>query len=635
MKVNANLYYRQHKFNLFVEESEGWGKIVDYLICCCCCCEGDERSSESGGDNTIILSNGDSNTDNGSNINNNSAARDVRAIIGTFDLDPNRVLDVTLDVLEWELKCLVDRQYSNGGDTNHNVTSWTVQTVQSTLQSIIHNNNSKINALLSIIRDLDGQHGHRAVAHLLGFKYRYYTRGKERVVAKNDKAGDKSTTTTNNKNDKATTTTTTNTSTNNKAISSYPTSLHLCAAFLCTQGILEIHDLLPHILLASSSSTPEKHSLLTQYSTHCQEKVTKLKKMGVISLNKKSSDKDDGDVDEDQGDPFVNDAVVGIFRSILMVGSWEEATAFLANAAVGEFKDVVMKGDALTLEKMMKNVVLAACSLSDGVALDVCGWVSWVVGNHLQGDDNGGMELEDLSGMLLDPLACLVGSGKIRLSQSLYVKLCRMYQVKLAAKKTSEDSKELEEAMIDTETMAVLATFLVPSLSLFPPNPDLSRELWHVLQLLPHIIRYKLYSAWRHPALEKGVLRSMLPKDIKAGNFPKPLDCIESEIKTSIEAKSIMKRISKENIEDRTVPLPSGGTTKEIGKGRQLSEASHNNPLVVFSYILNQIESYDNMILLMVDAFRYVTSLGLDVIGYCLLLSLGGVDDGKNRTKSE
>jgi hypothetical protein len=38
------------------------------------------------------------------------------------------------------------------------------------------------------------------------------------------------------------------------------------------------------------------------------------------------------------------------------------------------------------------------------------------------------------------------------------------------------------------------------------------------------------------------------------------------------------------------------------------------------------------MILLMVDTFQFVTALGLDVIEYCLLLSLGGGDNGKNWT---
>jgi THO complex subunit 2 len=71
--------------------------------------------------------------------------------------------------------------------------------------------------------------------------------------------------------------------------------------------------------------------------------------------------------------------------------------------------------------------------------------------------------------------------------------------------------------------------------------------------------------------------------------------------------------------------------------GRQLAQTSHNNPLVVFTDILDKIESYDNMILMMVDTFQFITKLGLDVMGYCLLVSLGGGEDvgQKNRTKSK
>ena len=59
--------------------------------------------------------------------------------------------------------------------------------------------------------------------------------------------------------------------------------------------------------------------------------------------------------------------------------------------------------------------------------------------------------------------------------------------------------------------------------------------------------------------------------------------------------------------------LVNGKEWKVLEKGKD------NNPIVVFSYILNQIESYDSMILL--DAFQYGTALGLNVIGYCLLFS--------------
>jgi THO complex subunit 2 len=231
--------------------------------------------------------------------------------------------------------------------------------------------------------------------------------------------------------------------------------------------------------------------------------------------------------------------------------------------------------------------------------------------------------LEELSAVLVGALACLVGSGKIRLNQPLYMTLCGLYRSKLTIMKQNEDDsfREVDESSIDANTFAVLSSFLLPSLSLFPSDPSLSRELWSVVQLLPYTVRYKLYASWRSPSLEKGALRSMTAQDVKACNFPKPLHCIESEIQTGIETRSIVKRLSKKNIQNN---------------GPDLSKVSHNNPLVVFSYILNQIESYDNMILMMVDTFQFVTALGLDVIGYCLLMSLGGGDDGsgkRSRTK--
>ena len=568
MKVNANLYYRQHKFNLVVEESEGYAKLIGCLV----------GSNGVGGLSTAGESGG----------SGSSTAKDILALIGAFDLDPNRVLDVTLDALEWELKCLVDNYVKSAKSSSAG--EWTVDIVRDALRN--KTPNTKIDALLSIIRELDGSTP-RAVVHLLGFKYRYYGRGKDKKSASSPTAAPSG---------------------------QYPNSLYLTTAFLATQNIFDIHDLLPHLL------DKKTHNLMDLYQSYTTETVTRLKKMGVISLNSKKA-KEETKVEE-RTDPFLNDATVGVSRYLLTMGEWEDGVAFLANAAVEEFQDVVRGGDVDKLEKIMKSAVLAACSLSDSVAGDVCGWVSCVVEDVYKKESD--MSLGDLSNVLLDPLACLVQSGKICLSQSLYKKLCGLYRAKLAALK-AEGDKEVTESCIDVETLVVLSTFLVPSLSLFPSNPDLSRELWSVLQLLPYSIRYKLYSAWRSPALEKGVLRSMLPKDIKAGNFPKPLDCIESEIKTAIEAKSIMKRISKENIEDKLIP----NKPNEPGKGRELSGISHNNPLVVFSYILNQIESYDNMILLMVDAFQYVTALGLDVIGYCLLLSLGGGDDGKSRTKSE
>ena len=70
-----------------------------------------------------------------------------------------------------------------------------------------------------------------------------------------------------------------------------------------------------------------------------------------------------------------------------------------------------------------------------------------------------------------------------------------------------------------------------------------------------------------------------------------------------------MKRLSKDNYKE---------------KGKQLAKITHPNPLVVFSVILGQIESYDNMITLIVDSFKHLSPLALDVLSHQLLNAVGG-----------
>jgi len=69
-KLNTDLVYRQRKYNLLHEESEGYSKVTTML------------SRLQGGASLM------------------GAAQTLRALIGGFDLDPNRVLDIVLESLE-------------------------------------------------------------------------------------------------------------------------------------------------------------------------------------------------------------------------------------------------------------------------------------------------------------------------------------------------------------------------------------------------------------------------------------------------------------------------------------------------------------------------------------------------------
>ncbi|KAF7877167.1 hypothetical protein EAF04_000852 [Stromatinia cepivora] len=88
--------------------------------------------------------------------------------------------------------------------------------------------------------------------------------------------------------------------------------------------------------------------------------------------------------------------------------------------------------------------------------------------------------------------------------------------------------------------------------------------------------------------------------------------------KTKSETISTMKRISMTNL---TV------------MARNLAKIAYASPGVVFSVALGQIEAYTNLTEVVVECGKYFTDLGYDVLVWSLLSSLGGKD--RNRNDSE
>ncbi|XP_023240827.1 THO complex subunit 2-like [Centruroides sculpturatus] len=74
IKIKTRLFYKQQKFNLFREESEGYAKLITEL-----------------------------NQEIGGSINSSYMLEVTRSLIGCFNLDPNRVLDIILESFECRL----------------------------------------------------------------------------------------------------------------------------------------------------------------------------------------------------------------------------------------------------------------------------------------------------------------------------------------------------------------------------------------------------------------------------------------------------------------------------------------------------------------------------------------------------
>ncbi|KAF1813248.1 hypothetical protein P152DRAFT_311125 [Eremomyces bilateralis CBS 781.70] len=84
------------------------------------------------------------------------------------------------------------------------------------------------------------------------------------------------------------------------------------------------------------------------------------------------------------------------------------------------------------------------------------------------------------------------------------------------------------------------------------------------------------------------------------------------------ETKDVLKRISKTNIKQMA---------------RSLAKISCASPGIVFSVAINQIEAYDNLIEVIVECARYFTLLGYDILTWTLLNSLGG--KGRNAMQAD
>ncbi|OBT52274.1 hypothetical protein VE04_08745 [Pseudogymnoascus sp. 24MN13] len=85
-----------------------------------------------------------------------------------------------------------------------------------------------------------------------------------------------------------------------------------------------------------------------------------------------------------------------------------------------------------------------------------------------------------------------------------------------------------------------------------------------------------------------------------------------------LETLSTMKRISKTNL---------------TAMARALAKTAYANPGIVFKVALDQIESYSNLTEVVVECARYFTDLGYDVLIWSLMSSLGGKT--RNRTRDD
>ncbi|KAL5342880.1 transcription factor/nuclear export subunit protein 2-domain-containing protein [Aspergillus crustosus] len=178
---------------------------------------------------------------------------------------------------------------------------------------------------------------------------------------------------------------------------------------------------------------------------------------------------------------------------------------------------------------------------------------------------------------------------KIGQDPSLLAKLSRLGKHSLKEDPSTENGARWQD---------LCKRLLVPAISLTKANPGVVNEVFDLISLFPRDTRYNMYAEWYFGQT------SRLP-DIQAA-FDQ----------ARAETKDVLKRLSKTNIR----PM-----------ARALAKIAYANPGIVINVAISQIESYENLIEVVVECARYFTYLGYDILTWALISSLG--QKGRSRVQ--
>ncbi|KAJ1969863.1 THO2 plays a role in transcriptional elongation [Dispira parvispora] len=167
----------------------------------------------------------------------------------------------------------------------------------------------------------------------------------------------------------------------------------------------------------------------------------------------------------------------------------------------------------------------------------------------------------------------------------LFAKLCRIGRHRVAQDMPNPACTTTSHSR-SQDWMQCIRLFFIPAFSLVYNNVGLTNDLWALLSLYPYTKRYGVYGEWR---------------SITYSKYPE-LGPVKSKV--AKEARSALRRM---------------GTSNVRLMGHMFCKYVHANPTLVFSIALDQVQSYDNMIFTLVEVLRYLTPLGYDVLTFTML----------------
>lgn len=538
IRTNTNMLYKQKRFNLLREESEGYSKLIVEVH--------QAMSSPANPSKAAGI------------------AKTIESLIGYFDLDPLRSLDIILDVAAANLAENAD------------------------LFLLILKNSPWWPKTLAEPRSLSelGNGGNKVAAQLLGFKFKSYT------------------------SDQAT-----------------PESLAMLTAFLIKQGFVSLGDV--YESLSPSDKELEDYEEIWKQDMDQQASKAKASALALAAPleplepeggdsstdknGKKERNSKKPNSDNVQDEKLVPQKVL-LLKSLLSIGSVYPSLfilgkfPYIANA-FPDLSDLILRLVDYSVGPLYeKNIAFTPTE-------EAC--VTRALPKTLKGNTTLGLPKRGARHKTIDPLKA---KHKVNVGQSyeffykewydeltqiddldglnyltenylkfagpllgrhpvLVVKLCRIGANSISTTTNEDDQYWLEYFRL----------YILPAISLIEDNPAAIHEIYTLMGRFSFEARYALFGEW-HSVLSKSSPHLKIATS-----------------KAEKGTKDVLKRLSKTNVKEMM---------------RKLAKLSYSNPIPCFTVFIGQVESYDNLGDLVVDAARYFTDLGWDVLPYVIMTQL-------------
>ncbi|KAL0063115.1 THO2 plays a role in transcriptional elongation [Marasmius tenuissimus] len=592
IRTRTALFYKQNKFNLLREQSEGYSKLTVELTSNL----GPAHASGTG----RPLETFESILERARPV-----WEKIISLIGYFDLDPNKALDIILDVMSVHLAShytffialLSHSPWFQSSVERVNLKDETM----SADPPVGQYQGKTLDEVLSLAdrrsRRATTKKGPSVLAQVLGFKLAHYQSPDVHEQP--------------------------------------PKSLYLTAAILIREGFIELEDLYPHLSPSDNDMSKAHDAYKKDVENRIQgAKFSQLAMAAPLesSSNTSSKSKTPAPAPSEPKKPENKDLrnqKADLVSALLSVGSLKSAIAIISKFpwlvdAHPEIADLMIRVLSYSLEPLYQSELVTKgrapgfsqsrprygttglvqpgpkkqlltlcaptppCTHTIDFVFFFPDWAELIPLSTC---------MEDLVDVI-EPLMRFVGLHVSRdpLFLAKFVRLGRKQLSVIAP----TDSQTSEEDPVRAFWFQAARLYLLPALPLIRGNAVCAVDVYNIIKTFDVTARWKLYGEWR------------------SSTYKSHPELRIRQVQADRESKGILRRLSLNTIDSLAGPV---------------AKLCHSNPCIFLTNCVNQVMAYDNLAQVVILALRYVTLFGFDILVFIILDALS--NPNKDRVKDD